>query len=232
MSETFVRLKPRDEWRTGYDKERLVDEMRASLDGDPGRALQLLAADQGQRRGGGDAACAARSCSRSSAPISRRCATTLEQAKARRSRRPRHRRPRSISRRDRCRSCRSSSTARRSRAPASPVEDAAATSIETALAGKRRDYHLGRRAARAGAPDAVRRPARETEQKIGDRRGAATPSGAQHAAARARAIEVADGAAVDLPRGQQPLPRAQVQRRGPRHGLGREGRAPRSCATR
>lgn len=31
MSETFVRLKPRSEWRSGYDKDRLADEVRASL---------------------------------------------------------------------------------------------------------------------------------------------------------------------------------------------------------
>ena len=36
MSETFIRLKPRDEWRPGYDKERLIDEMRASLTEIPG----------------------------------------------------------------------------------------------------------------------------------------------------------------------------------------------------
>jgi len=31
MSETFVRLKPRNEWRKGYDKDRLADEVRALL---------------------------------------------------------------------------------------------------------------------------------------------------------------------------------------------------------
>jgi len=31
MSETFVRLRPRDEWRKGYDKDRLADEVRALL---------------------------------------------------------------------------------------------------------------------------------------------------------------------------------------------------------
>jgi cobalt-zinc-cadmium resistance protein CzcA len=36
MSETFVRLKPRDEWRPGYDKKRLTDEMRALLTEIPG----------------------------------------------------------------------------------------------------------------------------------------------------------------------------------------------------
>ncbi len=36
MSETFIRLKPKSEWRPGYDKKRLVDEMRASLTGIPG----------------------------------------------------------------------------------------------------------------------------------------------------------------------------------------------------
>ena len=29
MGETFTRLKPRSEWRSGYDKKRLVHEMRA-----------------------------------------------------------------------------------------------------------------------------------------------------------------------------------------------------------
>jgi cobalt-zinc-cadmium resistance protein CzcA len=36
MSETFVRLKPRDQWRPGYDKKRLVDEMRALVKEIPG----------------------------------------------------------------------------------------------------------------------------------------------------------------------------------------------------
>jgi len=36
MSETFIRLKPRREWRAGYDKRRLIDEMRASLTEIPG----------------------------------------------------------------------------------------------------------------------------------------------------------------------------------------------------
>jgi len=36
MSETFVRLRPRDEWRAGYDKERLGDEMRTLLTEIPG----------------------------------------------------------------------------------------------------------------------------------------------------------------------------------------------------
>src|SRR3954470_3303697 len=31
MSETFVRLRPRNEWRKGYDKDRLADEVRALL---------------------------------------------------------------------------------------------------------------------------------------------------------------------------------------------------------
>ena len=36
MSETFVRLKPREEWRPGYDKDRLADEVRALLTEIPG----------------------------------------------------------------------------------------------------------------------------------------------------------------------------------------------------
>ena len=36
MSETFIRLKPVREWRPGYDKKRLIDEMRASLTEIPG----------------------------------------------------------------------------------------------------------------------------------------------------------------------------------------------------
>ena len=36
MSETFIRLKPVKEWRPGYDKRRLIDEMRASLTEIPG----------------------------------------------------------------------------------------------------------------------------------------------------------------------------------------------------
>src|SRR4051812_272403 len=36
MSETFVRLKPRGEWRAGYDKDRLADEVRALLMEIPG----------------------------------------------------------------------------------------------------------------------------------------------------------------------------------------------------
>ncbi|HYE35399.1 efflux RND transporter permease subunit [Methylocaldum sp.] len=36
MSETFVRLKPTDEWRPGWDKERLIQAMRSSLTEIPG----------------------------------------------------------------------------------------------------------------------------------------------------------------------------------------------------
>ncbi|HEV7477884.1 MAG TPA: CusA/CzcA family heavy metal efflux RND transporter, partial [Burkholderiales bacterium] len=36
MSETFVRLKPRDEWRAGYDKKRVVDEIRELVTEIPG----------------------------------------------------------------------------------------------------------------------------------------------------------------------------------------------------
>ncbi|MFZ5566991.1 MAG: efflux RND transporter permease subunit [Pseudomonadota bacterium] len=36
MSETFVRLKSPDQWRSGWDKDRLVQAMRASLDEIPG----------------------------------------------------------------------------------------------------------------------------------------------------------------------------------------------------
>jgi len=36
MSETFIRLKPVKQWRAGYDKRRLIDEMRASLTEIPG----------------------------------------------------------------------------------------------------------------------------------------------------------------------------------------------------
>jgi cobalt-zinc-cadmium resistance protein CzcA len=36
MAETYVRLKPKEQWRTGWDKERLVQAMRASLEQIPG----------------------------------------------------------------------------------------------------------------------------------------------------------------------------------------------------
>lgn len=36
MSETFIRLKPRDQWRAGLDKSKLIDEMRKSLTEIPG----------------------------------------------------------------------------------------------------------------------------------------------------------------------------------------------------
>jgi len=36
MSETFIRLKPKREWRSGWDKKRLIQEMRASLTEIPG----------------------------------------------------------------------------------------------------------------------------------------------------------------------------------------------------
>ncbi len=36
MSETFIRLKPVREWRSGYDKTRLIDDMRTSLTEIPG----------------------------------------------------------------------------------------------------------------------------------------------------------------------------------------------------
>ncbi len=36
MSETFIRLKPTKDWRPGYNKKRLIDEMRAKLNEIPG----------------------------------------------------------------------------------------------------------------------------------------------------------------------------------------------------
>ncbi len=36
MSETFIRLKPVKQWRAGYDKKRLIDEMRVNLNEIPG----------------------------------------------------------------------------------------------------------------------------------------------------------------------------------------------------
>ena len=36
MSETFIRLKPKKDWRKGYDKKRLIDEMRERLTEIPG----------------------------------------------------------------------------------------------------------------------------------------------------------------------------------------------------
>ena len=36
MSETFIRLKPTKDWRPGYNKKRLIDEMRAKLSEIPG----------------------------------------------------------------------------------------------------------------------------------------------------------------------------------------------------
>src|SRR5690606_29352532 len=36
MSETFVRLRPRDAWRPGWDKERLIHAIRTSLTEIPG----------------------------------------------------------------------------------------------------------------------------------------------------------------------------------------------------
>jgi cobalt-zinc-cadmium resistance protein CzcA len=36
MSETFVRLRPREEWRKGYNKDRLIDEVRALVSEIPG----------------------------------------------------------------------------------------------------------------------------------------------------------------------------------------------------
>lgn len=36
MSETFIRLKPREQWRSGMNKERLIEEMRAKLSEIPG----------------------------------------------------------------------------------------------------------------------------------------------------------------------------------------------------
>lgn len=36
MSETFIRLKPKEQWRSGLDKDKLIDEMRESLTQIPG----------------------------------------------------------------------------------------------------------------------------------------------------------------------------------------------------
>src|SRR5206468_11165874 len=36
MSETFVHLAPKDEWRRGVDKDRLIEQMRASVSEIPG----------------------------------------------------------------------------------------------------------------------------------------------------------------------------------------------------
>ena len=51
MSETFVHVAPRDKWRPGWTKERLIEAMRAVVDRDSRRDLQLFRPHQGQRRG-------------------------------------------------------------------------------------------------------------------------------------------------------------------------------------
>ena len=61
MSETFIRLKPVREWRAGYDKKRLIHEMRASLSEIPGVRYNF---SQPMKDNVEEAvaACAARSC--------------------------------------------------------------------------------------------------------------------------------------------------------------------------
>lgn len=52
MSETFVRFRPPESWPRSVTKAELIAEMRGALADIPGGDLQLLAAHQGQRRGG------------------------------------------------------------------------------------------------------------------------------------------------------------------------------------
>ena len=51
MTETFVGLKPRDQWPPGMTREKLIAAMGKALDALPGHGRQLLAADPRQRPG-------------------------------------------------------------------------------------------------------------------------------------------------------------------------------------
>ena len=120
MSETFVRLKPKDEWRPGCDKERLVEAMRASLEEIPGvryNFSQPIKDNVEEAVSGVRGKVVLKIFGTDLATMR----ATLEQAKASAARTsPASSTSICIATR-RCRSCRSSSTARRSRAPASPV---------------------------------------------------------------------------------------------------------------
>ncbi len=87
------------------------------------------------------------------------------------------------------------------------MEDAQRT-LETALAGRVVDDHVGRRAAGAGAPDDCRSTVRDDPEKIGAVTIAGECRRANSAARPGADLQVANGLAIDQPRRQQPLPRA------------------------
>ena len=127
-----------------------------------------------------------------------------------------------------CRSCRSGSTARRWRAPASRSRRAN-DFIDTALAGKvTTTFWEGERP----VPVRLMLPAaaRENDLAIGEL-AVPRPGGGSVPLRELGADRRRRRRRQHQPRSEQPLPRAQVQRRGPRHGLGGDGRHRRRRAT-
>ncbi len=87
-------------------------------------------------------------------------------------------------------------------------------------AGNVATEHVGGRAAGAGAGRCCPRAERDDAERIGALAGADRRRRRACRCARSPDIEHRRRPRRDQPRGQQPLPGAQVQRRGPRHGLG------------
>ena len=166
MSETFVHLAPTRQVAHGHGQGSLVEAMRASLDRDSRRQLQLLAADQGQRRGSGQRR------PRPGGAEDLRHRSRRDEDDARAVRRVAVARCRasstsgSIATRA-CRSCRSFSIARRWRAPAS-TSMRRRTSSQTALGGQGRRPNTGRTSGPCRCASMF--PVAEREDEARDRR--------------------------------------------------------------
>jgi len=219
MSETFIRLKPVGDWRAGYDKRRLIDEMRDSLTEIPGVRYNF---SQPIKDNVEEAVSGVRGkvVLKIFGPDLAQMRTTLEQAKEALKALP------GIVDLDLYRDASTPQLQvrfdRQALARAGIVMEDAQHTLETALAGRVTTNMWEGRTPGTGTADAA---ARHTRRHRKDRR--------HHAYCRVRRARASARSGhhpgrqrrgVDQPGRQQPLPRFEVQHRRTGHGIGGQGR--------
>jgi cobalt-zinc-cadmium resistance protein CzcA len=210
MSETFVRLRPRSEWRAGYDKRRLADEMRELVSEIPGVRYNFSQPikDNVEEAVAGVRGKVVLKVFGTDTAVMR---DSLEQARLR-----------------------LAGVAgiidlglyRDATVPQLQIRldrDAVARAGLTVAAVRQGGHHfLGGRAAGSGPADGAGGGAQQRPD--GRRAGDGAAGRRQRGAARHLEHRRGDRRRQHLSRIEQPLPGAQVQRRGARHGLGGERR--------
>ena len=227
QAETFVIMKPESEWHTGRKKEQIVDAMRAELEKRPGVGLQLQPADQGPRRGVDlrhPRADRRQDLRRGSAPHAREAGGGEADPRRRRAARATSRSTAPARAQHVVADIDREATARYG-IPVRDVEDALESGFGGQLAtsmweGERK---VGVRVKLPTPTEGDARRVGRLDVPVGNARAAAV--GARQRPRRPRAH-------ADQPRAGRPLPGAQVQHRGPRHGLASSTRRRRACAAR